>query len=188
MDEHKCVVTSKDGNKKISLTNLLLCLESRLKSGNQINDNCRREMLIHRRMLMTDYSVSPKIIEKCRDEMVQHCASLYQQGASGTIEQRNGRMIHCLLKAAQQEKNFSASCLSSVKSLVRAVDPGSDIRADPLLETTCRPVIDALCSKIKSGNSNIIMCLLNNLRNSKMTDECEDRLMEVSYFMVRDWR
>lgn len=188
MDEHKCVANPNAENKKLSLTNLLLCLESRLKSGNQINDNCQREMLIHRRMLMVDYSISPKIIEKCRDEMIQHCSSLYQQGVSGTIEQRNGRMIHCLLKAASQEKSFSANCLTTVKSLIRAVDPGSDIRADPFLETACRPVIDALCSKMKSGDSNIILCLLNNLRNSKMTDDCEDRLMEVSYFMVRDWR
>ena len=156
--------------------------------GSQINDNCQREMLIHRRMLMSDYMISTKFGEKCHNEMIQHCAPLYQQGASGTIDQRSGRMIHCLLKAAQQEKNFSSECLSNVKSLIRAVNPGSDIRADPLLEATCRPVIDALCSKMKPGDSNIIMCLLNNLKSNRMTDECEDRLMEVSYFMVRDWR
>ena len=145
-------------------------------------------MLIHRRMLMSDYAVSPKIISECRNEMIQHCSSLNQQGASGTISQRGGRMIHCLFNAARQEKNFSTECLATIKSLVRAVNPGSDIRADPLLETTCRPVIDALCSKLKPGDSNIIMCLLENLRNSRMTEECEGRLMEVAYFMARDWR
>jgi Golgi apparatus protein 1 len=97
-------------------------------------------------------------------------------------------MIHCLLSAAGKEKDFSTECLSNIKSLVRAVDPGNDIRADPLLETTCRPVIDALCSKIKPGESNVILCLLDNIKNTRMTEECEDRLMEVSYFMVRDWR
>lgn len=208
MDEHKCVANPQNPNKRLSLINLLLCLENRIKTGkvfiksnrlliyggktystgSQINDNCQREMLIHRRMLMSDYTISAKFGEKCRNEMIQHCAPLYQQGASGTIDQRSGRMIHCLLKAAQQEKNFSSDCLSHVKSLIRAANPGSDIRADPLLETTCRPVIDALCSKMKPGDSNIIMCLLNNLKSNRMTDECEDRLMEVSYFMVRDWR
>lgn len=209
MDEHKCVPHPQVSNKKVSLINLLLCLETRLKSGrilnknqsivhlprrkfpfigSQINDHCQREMLIHRRMLMSDYTIFNKFDQKCHKEMLEHCAPLYQQGASATIEQRNGRMIHCLLKAAQQEKTFSSDCLSTIKSLVRAADPGSDIRADPLLETTCRPVIDALCSKMKPGDSNIIMCLLNNLKNNRMTDDCEDRLMEISYFMVRDWR
>jgi Golgi apparatus protein 1 len=122
------------------------------------------------------------------NEMTQHCSSLYQKGASGTIDQRGGRMIHCLLSAARKEKTFSPECSSNIKSLVRAADPGSDIRADPLLETTCRPVIDALCAKIKPGDSNVIMCLLDNLKNTRMTEDCEDRLMEISYFMLRDWR
>jgi Golgi apparatus protein 1 len=156
--------------------------------GNQINDECRRQMLVHRRMLMSDYALSPEIMNQCKNEMTQHCPSLSSQGTVGTIDQRGGRMIHCLLNAARNEKSFSPECLSSIKSLVRAVDPGNDVRADPLLETTCRPVIDALCSKLKPGQSNIIMCLLDNLKNNRMTEECEDRLMEVSYFMVRDWR
>lgn len=145
-------------------------------------------MLAHRRMLMSDYAVSPQIISECRTEMLQHCPTLTQAGASGTIDQRGGRMIHCLLRASRGEKNFSVSCLSNIKALVHAVDPGSDVRADPLLETTCRPVIDALCSTVKSGDSNVIMCLLENIKHTKMTEECEERLMELAYFMVRDWR
>jgi Golgi apparatus protein 1 len=145
-------------------------------------------MLVHRRMLMSDYALSPQIVAECKTEMVQYCPSLFQQGASASIDQRGGRMIHCLLSAARKEKDFGTRCLSVVKSLVRAVDPGNDIRADPLLETACRPVIDALCPRIKPGDSNIIMCLLDNLKNTRMTEECEDRLMEVAYFMARDWR
>jgi len=156
--------------------------------GFHIQDECRREMLVHRRMLMSDYALSPQIISECKIEMIQHCPSLYSQGASDIIDQRGGRMIHCLLSAARKEKSYSPRCLSVVSTLMRAVDPGSDIRADPLLETACRPVIDTLCPRIKPGDSNIIMCLLDNLKSSKMTEECEDRLMEVAYFMARDWR
>ncbi|CAF4720327.1 unnamed protein product [Rotaria sp. Silwood1] len=188
MREHQCVTNSQDPDKQLSLINLLLCLEDRVKKGNQIKDECRREMLTHRRMLMSDYAVSPEILSKCKIEMTQHCHSLYQKGASGTINQRGGRMIHCLLRAARQESNFSRECLFNIKSLVRAVDPGSDIRADPLLETACRSVIDTLCARIKPGDSNVIMCLLDNIKNARMTEECEDRLMEVAYFMARDWR
>ncbi|CAF3536870.1 unnamed protein product [Rotaria socialis] len=188
MREHECVANPKDPDPQLSLINLLLCLEDRIKKGNNIKDDCRREVLMHRRMLMSDYAVSPEIVAQCKNEMVQHCASLYQQGASGTIDQRGGRMIHCLLGAARKEKTFSPACLSSVKTLVRAVDPGNDIRADPLLETACRSVIDTLCARIKPGDSNVVLCLMDNLKNSRMTEECEDRLMEVAYFMSRDWR
>jgi Golgi apparatus protein 1 len=188
MREHKCVTDPKDPDRQLSLVNLLLCLEDRIKKGENVKDECRREMLVHRRMLMSDYALSPEIISDCKEEMMQHCPSLTTKGASGTIDQRGGRMIHCLLSAARKEKSFSAECLTTIKSLVRVVDPGNDIRADPLLETACRPVIDALCSRIKPGDSNIILCLLENMKNNRMTDECEDRLMEVAYFMARDWR
>ncbi|CAF3899565.1 unnamed protein product, partial [Rotaria sordida] len=188
MLEHKCIIDPVEGDQKSSLVKLLLCLEDTLKRGYHIQDECRREMLVHRRMLMSDYELSPELQSECKMEMVQYCPSLFQQGVSGTIDQRGGRMIHCLLAAARKEKAFGKRCLSVVNSLVRAVDPGSDIRADPLLETACRPVIDTLCPRMKSGDSNVILCLLDNLKNSRMTEDCEDRLMEVAFFLARDWR
>ncbi|CAF1437679.1 unnamed protein product, partial [Adineta steineri] len=184
--QHQCSVDLNENDKRSSLVKLLLCLEDGFKKDGYMQDECRREMLIHRRMLMSDYSLSPEIVSECKTEMIKYCPSLLQQSSS--IDQRGGRMIHCLLNNARKQKDFSNSCLTVVKSLIRAVDPGSDIRADPLLETTCRPVIDTLCPRIKSGDSNIIMCLLDNLKSNRMTEECEDRLMEISYFIARDWR
>ncbi|CAF1086846.1 unnamed protein product [Adineta steineri] len=188
MIQHQCSVDPNENDKRSSLVKLLLCLEDKFKKGEHIQDDCRREMLVHRRMLMSDYSLSPEIVSECKTEMIRYCPSLLQQGAGASVDQRGGRMIHCLLNSARKQKDFGSSCLNVVKSLVRAVDPGSDIRADPLLETACRPVIDTLCPRIKPGDSNIIMCLLDNLKSNRMTEECEDRLMEVTYFMARDWR
>lgn len=188
MVQHRCSIDQKEDDQQLSLAKLLVCLEDNLKSGQHIQDGCRREMLVFRRMLMSDYALSPDIVAQCKQEMTEHCSSLYSQGASGTVDQRGGRMIHCLLGAARKEKRFSSECLTAVKSLVRAADPGNDIRADPLLETTCRAVIDSVCPNIRSGDSNVIMCLLNNLRSPHMKEDCEDRLMEVAYFMARDWR
>jgi hypothetical protein len=145
-------------------------------------------MLVHRRMLMSDYALCLEIISECKIEMFQYCPELYQQGASATIDQRGGRMIHCLLNAARDEKNFGTRCLSVINVLMRAVDPGSDIRADPLLETTCRSEIDTICSTTKTDEKYITICLLDNLKHIRMTEKCEARLMEVYYFMARDWR
>lgn len=188
MIQHRCTLNTSSDDHELSLASLLVCLEDHLKDGKQIEDGCRREMLGFRRMLMSDYALSPDIVVECKSEMTQHCASLYSQGASGTIDQRGGRMIHCLLGAARKDRSFSSGCLAAVKALVRAVDPGNDIRADPLLESTCRSVIDHLCPNVRAGDSNVIMCLLDNLRSPQMKEDCEDRLMEVAYFMARDWR
>ncbi|CAF0823028.1 unnamed protein product [Adineta ricciae] len=188
MTEHKCTADMDSPDKQLTLINLLLCLEDRIKKGNLIKEQCQREMLTYRRMLMSDYALSPEIISQCKTEMTEHCPAFYQKGASGSIDQRGGRMLHCLMGAAKKQKDFSPECEGSIKSLLRAADPGNDIRADPLLETTCRPVIETLCQKIKPGDSNIIMCLLDHLKHTRMSAECEERLMEVAYFMARDWR
>ena len=137
---------------------------------------------------MSDYAISPEIVSDCNDEMLRYCSTLYQKGASGTIDEHGGRMLHCLFGAARKTKSVSSECLSTIKSFQLAINIGSDIRSDPLLERVCRPVIDALCSKVKYGNSGVVLCLLDNLKNARMTDECEERLMEIAYFMARDWR
>ncbi|CAF2082393.1 unnamed protein product, partial [Rotaria magnacalcarata] len=188
MIKYKCQVDAVKGDQRSSLVKLLLCLEDPWKKGHYIQYECRRDMLVHRRMLMSDYTLSPEIVSECKPEMIQHCPSLFQQGSNSSIDQRYGKMIHCLLGAARKEKSFSSRCLTVINALIRTVDPGNDIRADPLLETTCRPVIDTLCPRINAGNSNVILCLLHNLKNARMTEECQDRLMEVAYFMARDLR
>ena len=34
----------------------------------------------------------------------------------------------------------------------------------------------------------MINCLIDNLDDERMTDECEERLLEIQYFVVRDFR
>ena len=145
-------------------------------------------MLVHRRMLMSDYTLSPEIISACKAQTIVSCSSITAQNNSNSIGERGGRMIHCLLNAARLQKSVDKACLTAINDLVRAVNPAGDIRADPLLETTCRPVIDALCSTVKPGDGNVILCLLENLKNTRMTEDCEDKLMDIAYFMQRDWR
>jgi Golgi apparatus protein 1 len=33
----------------------------------------------------------------------------------------------------------------------------------------------------------LILLLFQNLDDNSMTDECEDRLLEIQYFMSREW-
>ena len=34
----------------------------------------------------------------------------------------------------------------------------------------------------------VMNCLIDKLDDESMTDECEDRLLEIQYFVVRDFR
>lgn len=157
-------------------------------SGQTINDQCTREMLLHRQMLFSDFLLSPEIVSSCRPVIISNCSSLVDSISTSNRDQRAGRMIHCLLNVARLQKNIESSCLNAIKSLVRAVNPAADIRADPYLEKTCRPVINVLCSNHKPGSGKIVECLFQNLKNIRMTEDCQDLLMDLAYFTHRDWR
>ena len=152
------------------------------------NQACKSEMLIHRRMLMTDYKLSPEILSECHRDMIASCAKFFQQGSNEGLQKGGGKMIHCLLNSARASRNISEKCHGAIRRLVVAVNPGTDIRSDPVLEETCQPVTNILCSNVKPGEGQVVQCLLENLRHTRMTEGCRDRLLDVAYFMHRDWR
>ena len=79
-----------------------------------IEPDCKKELIDHRRMLMTDYRLSPDIVKECAGEIVEHC--------NGGIE-RNGKTLGCLFKKAKMFKTskkpikFTANCFNQVREI-----------------------------------------------------------------------
>lgn len=65
---------------------------------------------------------------------------------------------------------------------------GSDFRIDTMLQEACQPVVDTACRDIRPGDARIITCLLERMDTEKMIPECEERLLEIQYFITRDWK
>lgn len=145
-------------------------------------------MLIHRQMLMTDYKLSPEILSQCHHDMISICTNFAQQGTNEALEKRAGKMVHCLLNSARIARNMSIQCRQAVNKLVLAVNPGKDIRADPILQGACQPVVNVLCPGVRGTEDKAVECLLENLKNMRMSEDCRERLLDIAYFMQRDWR
>lgn len=79
--------------------------------------------------------------------------------------------------------------------------PGS-VHIDQVLYTACQQVINTKCSQPGSSQYDLLKCLmqvnrvsecqganasLQNLEDTSMSDDCEDRLLEIQYFIARDW-
>ena len=64
----------------------------------------------------------------------------------------------------------------------------TDWQVDPVLKQTCANVVTSSCSNIQGG-SNIMNCLMNQLvtQSRHMTKNCAETLMEIQYFMARDF-
>uniref|UniRef100_A0A673GZN0 Golgi apparatus protein 1 n=1 Tax=Sinocyclocheilus rhinocerous TaxID=307959 RepID=A0A673GZN0_9TELE len=134
-------------------------------AGQTVSGECQGEMLDYRRMLMEDYSLSPEIVLHCRGEIDTHCSGLHHKG----------RTLHCLMRVGLQ-------------TLIQETDPGADYRIDRALNEACESVIQTACKHIRNGDPMILSCLMEHLYTDKMVEDCEHRLLELQYFISRDWK
>ncbi|XP_012690177.2 Golgi apparatus protein 1b isoform X2 [Clupea harengus] len=162
------------------LSYLLLCLEAAVHRGRTVNGECQGEMLDYRRMLMEDFSLSPEIVLHCRGEIEAHCSGLH----------RKGRTLHCLMRVARGEKGaaMDSMCQNALQTLIQSADPGADYRIDRALNEACESVIQTACKHIRNGDPMILSCLMEHLYTEKMVEDCEHRLLELQYFISRDWK
>ncbi|XP_048885953.1 Golgi apparatus protein 1b isoform X2 [Brienomyrus brachyistius] len=161
------------------LSYLLLCLESAVHRGRVVSGECQGEMMDYRRMLMEDFSLSPEIVLHCRSEIETQCSGLH----------RKGRTLHCLMRVGRGDKGVvEEMCQRSLQNLIQEADPGADYRIDRALNEACESVIQTACKHIRSGDPMILSCLMEHLYTEKMVEDCEHRLLELQYFISRDWK
>ncbi|XP_072403853.1 Golgi apparatus protein 1 isoform X1 [Chiloscyllium punctatum] len=177
--KYRCNAENLPRAREARLSYLLLCLESSVHRGRQLSGECQGEMLDYRRMLMEDFSLSPEIVLNCRSEIELHCSGLH----------RKGRTLHCLMRMGRGDKgNLGQNCQQSLQSLIQETDPGADYRIDRALNEACESVIQTACKHIRNGDPMILSCLMEHLYTEKMVEECEHRLLELQYFISRDWK
>uniref|UniRef100_A0A8C7QX71 Golgi apparatus protein 1 n=1 Tax=Oncorhynchus mykiss TaxID=8022 RepID=A0A8C7QX71_ONCMY len=161
------------------LSYLLLCLESAVHRGRTVSGECQGEMLDYRRMLMEDFSLSPEIVLHCRGEIEAHCSGLH----------RKGRTLHCLMRVGRGDLGaIDNLCQKALQTLIQEADPGADYRIDRALNEACESVIQTACKHIRNGDPMILSCLMEHLYTDKMVEDCEHRLLELQYFIARDWK
>lgn len=65
---------------------------------------------------------------------------------------------------------------------------GEDWRVDPVLYEACTPVATVICRGVRGGNARVLSCLMDNIGADAMTEECEDALIQIQYFVARDFK
>ncbi|XP_036066667.1 Golgi apparatus protein 1 isoform X1 [Oryzias melastigma] len=177
--QHCSLDTALPRAREARLSHLLLCLEAAVHRGRSVSGECQGEMLDYRRMLMEDFSLSPEIVLHCRMEIETHCSGLH----------RKGRTLHCLMRVGRGDRSTVGSvCQGALQTLIQSADPGADYRIDRALNEACESVIQTACKHIRSGDPMILSCLMEHLYTEKMVEDCEHRLLELQYFISRDWK
>ncbi|XP_052060526.1 Golgi apparatus protein 1-like isoform X2 [Mytilus californianus] len=170
---------------------VLICLEDNMKQDAEITPECLAEMNEVRQTLLSDYKINPELIANCEHE-IKACLS---QDNDDKLEE--GQVVHCLMdkartksrkKAPDNSEPMSPQCQRAVEDLLLEADVGSNFQMDKVLMKACMPVVQTACRNIQAGDARILNCLMEKIDDDVMTDECEERLMEIQYFVMRDWR
>ncbi|EGT52320.1 hypothetical protein CAEBREN_08410 [Caenorhabditis brenneri] len=166
---------------------ILLCLENGANQPEhkelQPSKECAHEMITHRQMMMQHFRMAPELVLNCAQEIDKWCSP------RGDIE-AEGRTLHCLMEHAESRNEslkLTAQCLQAVQQVVKVADIGRNYKVDKVLYGSCRALIDGPCAQDAVSETATLTCLMRNVDSPDMVPECEKRLLEVQYFMARDW-
>ncbi|KAF2365312.1 Cysteine-rich Golgi apparatus protein 1 repeat [Trinorchestia longiramus] len=75
-----------------------------------------------------------------------------------------------------------------IEDAVKVSDAGEDWRIDPVLHEVCQPVVESACPTELGGQARVMRCLMRHLGTPIMAADCESALLEIQYFVARDWK
>ncbi|CAD6195709.1 unnamed protein product [Caenorhabditis auriculariae] len=188
MTKYKCEPQSQlEAAAHFHMSWILLCLENGANlpenHENGPSKECGHEMLTHRQMMMQHFQMAPEIVMQCAQEIDKWCSP------RGDIE-AEGRTMHCLMGHAQsrnETEKLGAQCQQALANVVKAADIGRNYKVDTVLYGSCRALIDGPCAQDAVSEMATLTCLMRHVDNSDMSKDCEKRLLEVQYFLSRDW-
>ncbi|GAB1597551.1 Golgi apparatus protein 1-like [Argonauta hians] len=187
IEQYSCMKGSSD-SPVVQRASVMLCLENAMKKALPISSECIAEVDDMRKAIMEDFQITPEIVIQCDTEIQKYCDG----GAN-----KEGKTLHCLMDLARPvlfkgslklQKHISQACENQLTNLLHEANVGQDFRIDRALHKACQPVVDVACRGIDPGDARIMSCLMEKLGTDKMTDECEERLIEIQYFISRDFR
>ncbi|ALC45102.1 Glg1 [Drosophila busckii] len=178
-------------DKQVRLAQILLCLESVSKNGTRLAPDCLVELSDHRRMLMSDYQLSPELLSDCADDIPKFCPQQHKAQLVNGLSSSGGEIIHCLLehvRARRPQRRVTAQCQRGLEMLIKVSDAGEDWRVDPVLRRACKPVVDVACKDVEGGEARVMSCLMERIGTPIMLPNCEQALLIIEYFVARDFK
>ncbi|VDN05170.1 unnamed protein product [Thelazia callipaeda] len=120
-----------------------------------------------------DVQLDPQLYRACKNVITKHCSySVMKSG--GTFDS----VLECLKSDFRHGAIKDADCVAQVAR--RLQESLVDIHLDPVLHEVCANDLQRLCHDVPPGQSRLIICLLDALKNvkSRLSSACRDKLTE----------
>jgi Golgi apparatus protein 1 len=77
--------------------------------------------------------------------------------------------------------------LFKLRLLLKISDASEDIRVDAHLQQSCQNLLTGPCKDVQPGEGRVIKCLVKFIGSSTISEDCEERLLQIQFFVARDW-
>uniref|UniRef100_A0A3B4WZA9 Golgi apparatus protein 1 n=1 Tax=Seriola lalandi dorsalis TaxID=1841481 RepID=A0A3B4WZA9_SERLL len=171
-----------------------------------MSERCREALTTRQKLIAQDYKVSYSLAKACKSDLRKYRCSV-DTNMPRAREARLSYLLLCLESAVHRGERARPSLSEIFKifllllllmylfffcpqlqTLIQEADPGADYRIDRALNEACESVIQTACKHIRNGDPMILSCLMEHLYTEKMVEDCEHRLLELQYFIARDWK
>ncbi|XP_027200699.2 Golgi apparatus protein 1 [Dermatophagoides pteronyssinus] len=176
---HDCLDAETEIDSNInSGANILSCLIERISP--ETDDHCKLFLQQMELIIFSDYRLINKFTKECEQSIQDwKCGRLDWQ--SDLHSQTN--TIQCLQKHIDQ---LPEQCQMEILRISEL--QSNDFHLDKPLYFACRNDREHFCQKIESGNGRIYKCLMSNLDDPEMSEECKDKLIQREQLITRDYQ
>lgn len=155
------------------VANCLRTQFAKFTGGIHLSPSCKEELSKLILEAEFDIQLDPALFKACKQTINKHCTN--------TIIARSGNydtVLECLKADFYTNQIADRNCAEQLAR--RTQESLVDIHLDPGLHEACSVDIQRLCINIPPGQSRIIMCLVDSLRNTQVTlsSSCRTKLTE----------
>uniref|UniRef100_A0A672PJ50 Golgi apparatus protein 1 n=1 Tax=Sinocyclocheilus grahami TaxID=75366 RepID=A0A672PJ50_SINGR len=182
---------------------VIACLERALvreaeQKDNQIKDECKKAIMRVAELSADDFHLDRYLYFSCRDDRERFCENtqvgegrvykcLFNHKFEEAMSEKCRNALTTRQKLIAQDYKVSYSLAKACKADVRKYHCNPDTSMPRAREARLSFLLLCLESAVHRGLSFLHSCYLH-LYTEKMVQDCEHRLLELQYFISRDWK
>ncbi|XP_026107831.1 Golgi apparatus protein 1b [Carassius auratus] len=173
-----------------------------------MSEKCRNALTTRQKLIAQDYKVSYSLAKACKADLRKYRCNP-DASMPRAREARLSFLLLCLESAVHRGRTVTGDCQGEMLDYRRMLM--EDFSLSPEIVLHCRGEIEAHCSGLHRkgrtlhlpheshprgqghggqplSDKQILSCLMEHLYTEKMVQDCEHSLLELQYFISRDWK
>lgn len=174
---NKDCMESADGT---TSSDVLFCLIERIQPETEYS--CKKFLKHMEMVTFSDYRMVKDFANVCQTQISEYkCGRL--NDLNDQIPHSQVNTIYCLQRHIT---NLTADCKHQILRISEL--QSNDFHLDKPLYFACRADREKFCKNVESGNGRVYKCLMENMRQDEMSEDCREHLKQREHLIIQDYK